>query len=171
MKKKLIKNVIQKICDRLTGDWILIGGAVLPLLNASDRYTQDIDLVGPKSSIQTETLALMQIAEEEGLPIEAINQAASYFFYKIEGWEKELKLIQKGKKANVYRPTATLYILLKLSRFTESDLEDCLKMIQYAKTIKEKIDQNKIKTAIQKRLQVEQEQSKIGRLKKFLDLI
>src|SRR3989338_7257233 len=108
MEKKLLDKFIRLLGDEVSGDWIIIGGSVLPWLGASFRHTEDIDIVGPKNSTQKDTLTIMEIAQTLGLPIEAINQAASFFFYRILDWEKNLILIHKGSKASIFRPNATL---------------------------------------------------------------
>lgn len=168
MEKKLLEKFIHLLANKVQGKWIIIGGSVLPLLEASFRHTQDIDIVGPPNSTQTDTFTLMEIAQSLGLPIEAINQAASFFLYKIPNWEKELVLIHKNAKTSIFRPSATLYILLKLNRFSETDFEDCIKMTEYAITHKEPIDKKRIQKTIQELLKKETSTSKIKRLKDFI---
>ncbi len=168
MEKKLLEKFIHLLVNKVEGKWIIIGGSVLPLLEASSRPTQDIDIAGPPQSTQKDTLTLMEIAQSLGLPIEAINQAASFFLYKIPNWEKELVLIHKSSKASIFRPSATLYILLKLNRFSETDFEDCMKMIAYAKTHQESIDKKRIQKTIQELLKKETSEPKIKRLKEFI---
>src|SRR3989344_3724351 len=168
MEKKILEKFIHLLSDKVEGKWIIMGGCVLPLLEASSRYTQDIDIAGPSSSTQKDTLTLMEIAQTLGLPVEAINQAASFFLYKIPDWEKELVLIHKSPKASIFRPSATLYILLKLNRFSETDFKDCIKMIEYAKAHKESIDEKRIQKTIQKLLKKETSPPKINRLKEFI---
>ena len=168
MEKKLLEKFIHLLADQVEGKWILIGGSVLPLLEASFRHTQDIDIVGPPLSTQKDTLTLMEIAQTLGLPIEAINQAASFFLYKIPNWEKELVLIHKSSKASIFRPSATLYILLKLNRLSEIDLEDCKNMIAYAKTHHESIDKKRIQKIIRDLLKKETSEPKIKRLNELL---
>ncbi|MBI3018818.1 MAG: hypothetical protein HYY61_02890 [Deltaproteobacteria bacterium] len=168
MEKKLLEKFIHLLANKVDGKWIIIGGSVLPLLEASFRHTQDIDIVGPSSSTQKDTLTLMEIAQSLGLPIEAINQAASFFLYKIPNWEKELVLIHKSPKASIFRPSATLYILLKLKRLSETDFEDCMKMIEYAKIHKESIDKKRIQKIIHTLLKKETSEPKIKRLKNLI---
>jgi hypothetical protein len=76
------------------------------------RVTEDIDLVGLGGS-PDDRLDLMRFADAMGLPIEAVNSAADYFVRRVHGWEQELELFLAGTGARLYRPTATLFLLLK----------------------------------------------------------
>ena len=171
MDRKLLHRFVKLMADRVRGQWVIIGGAVLPLLDASSRYTEDIDIVGPSSSTQKDTLALMNIAQELKLPIEAINQAASFFLHKISRWQDELVLIHKGKGIRIFRPTPTLFLLLKISRLSEYDLEDCLNMMKYANLKKEVIDVKRVSKAIQEEIKKSSNQTKTKRLKQLLSIL
>ncbi len=125
----LVKRFAKLTADRLSGKWVIIGGSVLPLMGAGHRVTNDIDLAGPKQATQGDMIRLYEIAEELGLPIEAVNQAASFFIQKIPGWEKNLVAVCKGTKGVVFRPTVRLFVELKIRRLSETDLADCIKML------------------------------------------
>jgi hypothetical protein len=116
----------------LDGDWVIIGGSVLPLVGAEGRVTVDIDIAGPADAGQDQTLALMDIAERLGLPVEAINQAGAFFLRRIEGWEREIVLVHEGPRARIHRPSVTLFVLLKIGRMSESDLADCVDLARWA---------------------------------------
>jgi len=149
--KPLTRQTLQRFLalatDRLEGQWVLVGGALIPLLGGTDRITYDIDLVGPRDATQSHALLLMEIADELGLPIESINQAAAYFLYRIPGFEKELLPLCQGKLGRVMRPTPALYVELKLGRFTESDLADCLFYVGYARRHAEPLDTARMRRA------------------------
>jgi hypothetical protein len=116
--------------DRLKGDWVIVGGSVLPLLGIEHRVTLDIDLAScDADSSQRTMITVMDIAQELGLPVEAINQAAAYFLEKIPDWRSHLVLVHQGKQAKFFRPNTRLFIQLKISRLSESDLADCLKIL------------------------------------------
>ena len=91
----LLKKFLKAAGDQLTGEWVLVGGTVLPALNVDVRSTTDIDFVGLPVDTTREQLKLMQIAEDLGLPIESINQASAYFISKISGFEKSLVLLHQ----------------------------------------------------------------------------
>ncbi|MBI2027055.1 MAG: hypothetical protein HYS98_04535 [Deltaproteobacteria bacterium] len=167
MDKTILQKFIKEISDAVHGKWILIGGAVLPLLDIQYRVTQDIDLIGPTTSTQKDTLTLMKIAEKLGFPIETINQAASFFLHKIPQWEKELVLLHQGKHARIFRPSATLFILLKIQRLSQTDFEDCIQMLQFACQEKESIDSLTIKKEIDAHLKRKPSSEKSKRLKKL----
>ena len=126
-----MEHFIAKASDQLTGDWVVIGGSVLHLLNVDARQTEDIDLAGPPESAQSDMLRLMDIATEFGLPIEAINQAGAYFLFKIKNWQTKLILVHKGSSAAFFRPNLELFVELKLGRLTESDVTDCINYFNY----------------------------------------
>ena len=123
--------------DHLVGEWVVVGGTVLPLLGIDHRTTTDIDVAMLSPSAPNHTLALMGIAEELGLPIESINQAAAYFLYKIDSFQSHLIVLHRGKKSTFYRPDIHLFFQLKLSRFSESDLRDCIVYLEFTKRSKE----------------------------------
>jgi len=148
MDGPLLNRFLMKAGDKLAGDWVLLGGSLMPLLGEYIRATHDIDLAGFGPKEQAQTLKLLELAEDLRLPIEAINQAAAFFLHKIPKWKEDLILIHKGAKASIYRPNATLYVCLKLSRFSESDLEDCFAMIRVAKKLKEPMDRGRLSKAI-----------------------
>ena len=85
--------------DRLTGDWVIIGGVVLPILGIDIRSTTDIDVAGPPDASQAQMLTLMDIVATLGLPVESINQAGAYFLYKIKNWQNMILLIHRRENS------------------------------------------------------------------------
>jgi hypothetical protein len=155
--KKLLAKFVQMAGDRLKGDWVIIGGTVLPLVGVHHRVTVDIDIVGPPDAGQEQTLVLMEICESLGLPVEAVNQAGAFFLRRIEGWERDL-----------VRPNTTLFILLKLPRLTESDLADCLELLKVARARKEVPDVSRLTKAIANALKKGPLEEKSNRLQSLL---
>lgn len=148
----LIKQVIKLAEVRLKGDWIIIGGALLAILNISNRPTFDIDLIGPQKNQMDEQLQILRLTEELNLALENINQAASLFLFRIPDWKSMLIELARGEDMVLYRPNATLFLMLKINRLSEVDYDDCLKFLDFAKKTNEKIDKNRILLAIKKRL-------------------
>lgn len=165
--QRTLQKFVKKVGERLSGKWIIMGGSLLSLMQISERYTEDIDIVGPLQSSQKEMLVLMEIAQELRLPIEAINQAAGFFLYRIQYWNKELVLLHRGPKGEVYRPTVTLFLLLKIQRLSETDLEDCLAMITFAEKQKEAIHHKRIIKTLSEKLKKTTDPFKIGRIQKL----
>jgi hypothetical protein len=124
LDRDAIERIVHAIGDRLDGEWLIVGGAALALWVAPRRLTEDVDVV-PLMQTGSERLALLELAEQLGLPIESVNSAADFFVRRIEGWERQLELLHRGARSVVYRPNATLMLLLKLRRLSERDLEDC----------------------------------------------
>jgi hypothetical protein len=132
---KLMQLFIEHAITQLEGDWVILGGSVLPLIGLDLRVTVDIDIAqisSPSRKTIAEnqsTLTLMDIAQSLGLPVETINQAGSYFLSKIPDANENLILFKQGKSCKIYRPNLYLFIKLKVARLSESDLEDCVAMI------------------------------------------
>lgn len=124
-----IDATIQAAADRLSGDWLLLGGALVALWLEPRRVTEDIDLVG-FSDTTADRLALMQLAQDLGLPIEAVNSAADFFVKRIPDWRAQVELFRQGTRARIFRPTPTLFVLLKLRRLSSQDLTDCLTLLE-----------------------------------------
>jgi hypothetical protein len=134
--------------ERLEGDWVVIGGAVLPLLGIAHRVTLDIDVAGPDEADMRQMNVLLEIGEELGLPIGAVNQAGSYFLHRIEGWAGHLVPVRRGRRATVHVPDATLFLLLKARRLTETDLADCEKVVEWARAHGKPIDVERLRADV-----------------------
>ncbi|MBI1860441.1 MAG: hypothetical protein HYR96_05950 [Deltaproteobacteria bacterium] len=171
---KTLKKFLRLAGDRLKGKWVIIGGTVLPLLGIDYRSTIDIDIAGPKGSDQTEMLTLMEIAQELSLPVEAINQAAGFFLFKIKGWEKNLVELHRGKTASLYRPNAKLYLELKIPRLNETDLEDCLRLLQFEKAIGSELDLSGIRQSLAREIVLankEKNAVRVARLQRLQSIV
>lgn len=129
--------------ERLDGEWLLIGGAAAAAWFAHSRTTEDIDMIG-LGGTQQERFALMELAAEAALPIEAVNSAADFFVRRIDDWREHLVVLHRGSRATIYRPDATLFVLLKLSRLSEVDLGDCLTLL----ALGEAIDRVRVRAAL-----------------------
>ena len=150
LNHKTLQRFLKLAGDRLEGDWVIMGGIVLSLLGIEHRITNDIDIAGPEDSGNEGLFSLMSIAEQLGLAVETINQAGAYFLHRIDGWQDETILLHKGKSASIHRPSATLFLLLKLGRMTESDLDDCTEFLRFAKERDEPVDVARITKEIRK---------------------
>jgi hypothetical protein len=149
---KLLRQFLDLAGKRLSGEWVVIGGALLPLLGVSQRVTMDIDIAGPPDATNADTLTLFEIARDIGLPIEAINQSASFFLHRVDGYEKMLVVLHEGPSATILRPNLTLYVLLKLNRMSETDLEDCMALLARAPALEETPDARLLLAEVEKRM-------------------
>lgn len=129
MERKVVDDLLARADDHLEGDWLLVGGALALVWLDSPRATEDIDLFSIRGS-QADRLALMDLAVAVGLPVEAVNTAAEYYVRRVAGWDRMIQVWQKGARATVYRADPTLFMLLKLRRLSEADLEDCLLLLR-----------------------------------------
>lgn len=123
-----IEDFLEAACAGLEGEWLLVGGALAATWFAAGRVTADIDLIGLAGTM-AERLQLMELAQARGLPVEAVNSAADFFLHRIPGWRDELEVLRRGPRSTLYRPTPTLFLLLKIGRLSEQDLADCLGLL------------------------------------------
>ena len=124
MQHKDIITLYNEIIKNLKGEWLLVGGALLHVLEINDRVTLDIDLVPLDEITNKDQLQIMKIAEKNNFPPETINFAAEYFVKKQKNWRKELVILFENKNLKLYRPSKKLFRLLKEQRGTETDLLD-----------------------------------------------
>lgn len=143
-----LEGVIEAMAEHLEGDWLLIGGALVALWLEPRRVTEDMDIIG-LTGTQEERFRLMQFAEGAGLPIEAVNTAADFFVRRIAGWRDEIELFRSGRRARIYRPTPTLFLLLKMGRLSEQDLADCLALINKTHSDGLPLDRERVLAAIE----------------------
>lgn len=144
LDRERLEALLSAMTERLHGDWLLVGGALAALwLDEPGRTTEDVDLIG-LSGAPEERLTLMQFAQEMGLPIEAVNSAADFFVRRIPGWQEEIELFRSGQKSRIYRPTATLFLLLKLDRLSEQDLADCVATVDKARSAGFRLDSARV---------------------------
>jgi hypothetical protein len=136
----LLKRFLKLAADTLEGNWLLIGGTLLPAVGIQIRSTIDIDLVGLTEKESKQGLEVMSLAEKLGLGVEVINQAAAFFVNKVGYKKTDLIVLQKGKSATIFRPSVMLYWKLKLSRLTESDAMDCQHYLAYCFGQKDDVD-------------------------------
>lgn len=165
--RKLLAKLMKMAGSRLTGDWVLIGGTVLPLVGIDYRVTTDIDLVGTETKQQEQLLELMEMASELGLSVETINQAGAFFLHKIKDFKKHLCLVHEGPSARLFRPDLYLFIRLKIGRLSESDLTDCLEYAKYSFQTAEKVDSAGIKKLILVEIKEAKTEERLQRLKKL----
>lgn len=161
LDRQRLEAVLAAMVDTLRGDWLLVGGALVALWLEPRRVTEDIDLIGLGNPPQ-DRLDLMRFADAAGLPVEAVNSAADYFVRRIPGWERELELFRGGSQARIYRPSATLFLLLKIGRLSDQDLADCLALIARARKDGLPLDAGRVLSALD-RLAVADAAAALGR--------
>lgn len=143
LDRQRLEVIIRTIGERAAGEWLLVGGALVSIWLEPRRVTEDVDVVGLQGTPQ-ERYQLMEIASDLGLPIEAVNSAADFFVRRIPGWRSEIEVLHQGERGTIYRPTATLFLLLKIERLSEQDLADCRAVIGYARTSGMPVDPGRV---------------------------
>ncbi len=131
----------------LTGEWLLVGGAAAAVWFDASRRTEDVDLIGLAGTAE-ERIALMDFAVAAGLSPEVVNSAADYFVRRIPGWREAIEVLHRGPNATIYRPSPTLFLLLKIGRLSEKDLADCVELIAFARETGARIDLARVVTAL-----------------------
>ncbi len=169
LNKALLKKFVKLAGERLTGDWILIGGTVLPYLGAEHRTTTDIDFVGLGSKEKAQQFEVMQIVEDLGLPVETINSAADFFAHKQVKSKSQLVLLHQGGSAVIYRPNTELYFRLKLPRLSEIDAEDCVVWLRHLRP--SKVELTAVAKLVQRELKTTREPQRIERLNQIRNLL
>ncbi len=169
ISKELLDQFFELASEKLSGEWILLGGSILPYLGRPIRATVDIDLATTSLRAGERQLELMEIAESLSLPAEAVNTTAEFFVRKIPGFENNLVHLYSKGDFRVSRPNVNLFIQLKISRLSESDLDDTLEFLQFAREIEEYIDVSFLETLILKELQ--KGDHRINRLKRLLEAL
>jgi hypothetical protein len=171
MNSKKLRQFLKLAGEKLTGHWVLMGGAVLPALNVDYRVTTDIDIVGLNNPSQTDTLKLMDLAAELDLPIESINQAGAYFLFKISNYSNHLILLHSGKNATLFRPDIFLYFQLKITRLTETDLSDCIRFLEVITQSNEAWDRHALEKIINHEIKKTTSEQKLNRLNELLQVV
>ena len=123
-----IDAFVRAVGERLDGEWLIVGGGAAALWFLPDRVTEDIDLFG-LGATNRERADLLDLAAAESLPLEVVNTTADHFVRRIPDWRQQLEVLHRGARAAIYRPNATLFLLLKIARLSENDLGDCLALI------------------------------------------
>jgi hypothetical protein len=124
-----LEAIVQSVADHLPGDWLLVGGALVALWLDARRVTEDVDLVGIDGT-GADRLSLLGLARDLGLPVEALNTAADYFVLRVPDWRRQIEPFRIGKAGRVFRPSPTLFLVLKVRRLSTRDLEDCLELLR-----------------------------------------
>ncbi len=133
METSKITAVIDEICQKIGGSWLLTGGGLVQLHFKAERATEDVDLVPIHHDRLSDVAAqnqLFQSAIRLGLGPENVNSAAQFFVNQIPDWKSHVVLLKSGAEGSVYRPDLTLFIVLKLHRATPIDLEDIASAVQ-----------------------------------------
>ena len=68
---------LKSVANDLEGDWLVIGGSLLAIIQSDSRSTVDIDLCPINEMTNELRLSLMTVAQKSGLAIESINPAAA----------------------------------------------------------------------------------------------
>jgi len=140
LNSKLLEKFLKLAGNKLTGDWLLVGGTLLPAVGIDVRSTVDIDIVSLNESGNDSQLKVMELAESLDLPVESINQAASFFVRKAGYTQRDIILLHKGRSATIFRPSLELFWKLKLARLSETDVEDCRHYLVFCREVNDPID-------------------------------
>lgn len=170
LDSQLLSEFLNKAGEKLKGEWLLVGGTLLPAVGLDVRATVDIDIIGLGPSESAQILELMEISEQLGLPVETINQAAAFFLNKISYSKDDLLVLHKGKSSTIYRPSLMLYWQLKIGRLSETDLLDCQHYFHFCKAQKDELNKSKLVKILNASGTTQTVQEKLERLARLLVL-
>ncbi len=125
MNQEELNLALKTICQKIGGDWLLVGGSLVRLDLDPGRGTHDLDIISiPEGNTPKILRALFTEMKSIGLSPEQVNSAASFFVSSVEGWQNQKVLILEIDRGRIFRPTLTLFAYLKLSRATPVDIAD-----------------------------------------------
>lgn len=168
IQREQYNNFLKSVADDLEGDWLVIGGSLLAIIQAESRTTVDIDLCPLNEMTNELRLSLMTVAQNAGLSIESINPAADFFLKQIPNWKSSIVLFMAGQKGNLYRPSFELYLKLKIERLSQTDIEDC---ILYYKWNKENQLSAEYTEILNHKMTFEKVADKVQSLQKLLSIL
>jgi len=142
-----IAQLLASAGEQLRGEWVLAGGAAATAWFTPGRTTEDIDITALDGSNATR-VALMDFADSLGLPVEVVNSTIDYFLRRIPDWREHLVVLHRGPNATVYRPDATLFLLLKIRRLSQADHDDCIALLDHCGATGEGHDAGRVVAAI-----------------------
>ena len=132
LDQRRIRELVELAGEQLEGDWVLVGGALAALWFTPGRVTEGVDIASVVDRPERR-YALLDFAIAAGLSPEVVNSAADFFLRRIPGWEDDLEVLHLGSRARILRPTPTLFLMLKVGRMSEADLDDCLALVAEAR--------------------------------------
>lgn len=142
-----LEAIVQSVADHLPGDWLLVGGALVALWLDARRVTEDVDLVGIDGT-GANRLSLLGLARDLGLPVEALNSAADFFVHRVPDWRQQIEPFRTGKAGRVFRPSPTLFLVLKVRRLSTRDLDDCLELLRRCRRDGLVVDTRRVRSEI-----------------------
>ncbi|MGK5088937.1 hypothetical protein WDW86_15370 [Bdellovibrionota bacterium FG-2] len=123
----------------------LTGGSLVKFEFESGRATEDIDIVRIRHDTLSDEASRNELYRwliQRGSGPEWVNTAVEPFLNEVPDWKKEVVLIRNGSAGNIFRPSLTLFIFLKLRRGTPIDFQDIGHAIKHCP---EGVEINKLK--------------------------
>jgi hypothetical protein len=121
-----IRLLLDEICGKLGGTWLLGGGSLVLLEFDPQRVAHNVDLVpvNVKSGILQLQRQVDSLAHPLGFTTAQVRALALGYLEEVPDWIRysvELKSYSLGR---LIRPDLTLFTYLKLRRGTEKDIAD-----------------------------------------------
>lgn len=121
---KKLNLALNHLCQKVGGEWMLLGGSLIAYDVDSTRGTEDIDLVRIDAQSPAQKVELMQEMLKLGISVEQFNSSVDFYVNQIANWKEHKVLLSSGARGKIFRPSLSLFAILKLRRGTPLDLED-----------------------------------------------
>ena len=76
---------------------------------------------------------------------------------RVPGWRDEVEVLRRGKRGTVYRPTPTLFLILKAGRLSDRDLLDSEGLLDKAAAESLPVDVSRVRAALDAQTPAEDE--------------
>lgn len=121
-----VRLLLDEICGKMGGSWLLTGGALVMLEFDPKREAHNIDLVAiqPKEGVMALQRQIDSLAHPLGFGSNAVRTLAEGYLLEVPDWDRHTVELRSFSMGRLLRPDLTLFVYLKLRRGTDRDLYD-----------------------------------------------
>jgi len=174
------KELVQKLDDFLVSqntslELTIAGGAGLVLLDITNRFTHDMDVLEPNLSTSVKLLSIDFAEKHPELKLEAVtwlNDAASVFKKDLQtGWRDRTQVLHDGPGLKLKTLGRQDFLVAKVKSFTNREAQDYADIVALAPNEKELADTTKWVISITREAEKTEVVESLERLKKQLEKI
>jgi len=121
-----IRLLLDEICSKLGGNWLLTGGALVLLEFDDKREAHNVDLVpiDPKEGVMALQRKIDSLSQPLGFTPAGVRAVATGYLNEVPDWRRYVVELNQGPSGRLLRPDLTLFTYLKLRRGTVKDISD-----------------------------------------------